>query len=154
VAYVPLDEIADIEAFDEGMAQELQTRAIEHLERLNAELDARRRELGVADELAEVPGVTAAMLVAFGENDVKTVEDLAGCATDDLTGWVERRDGEAVRTAGILDGHDVSAVEAEAMILAARIKSGWITQEDLEPAEAADEDDAGAQAAVGAEPAE
>jgi N utilization substance protein A len=154
VAYVPLDEIADIEAFDEGMAQELQTRAIEHLERLNAELDARRRELGVADELAEVPGVTAAMLVAFGENDVKTVEDLAGCATDDLTGWVERRDGETVRTAGILDGHDVSAVEAEAMILAARIKSGWITQEDLEPAEAAAEDDAGAQAAVGAGPAE
>jgi N utilization substance protein A len=155
VAYVPIDEIADIEAFDEGMAQELQTRAVEHLDRLNAELEARRRELGVADELAGVPGVTAAMLVAFGENDVKTVEDLAGCATDDLTGWVERRDGEAVRMDGILDSLDVSAVEAEAMIMAARIQAGWITEEDLAEPQAEEEDtDADGEPAVGAEPAE
>ena len=45
--------------------------------------------------LKEVPGVTTAMLVALGENDIKTVEDLAGCATDDLAGWTERKDGEA-----------------------------------------------------------
>ena len=48
-------------------------------------------ELGVADELKEVDGVTTRMLVAFGENDIKTVEDLAGCATDDLVGWTEGR---------------------------------------------------------------
>ena len=41
--------------------------------------------------------MTTEMLVAFGENDIKTVEDLAGCATDDLVGWTERKDGETDR---------------------------------------------------------
>ncbi len=133
VAYVVLDEIADIDAFDEDMAQELQTRAQEYLDRVNAELDEKRRELGVADELTEVAGVTMAMLVAFGENDVKSIEDLAGCATDDLTGWTERVDGEAVRQAGFLDGLGIDAAQAEAMIMAARLHAGWITEEDLNP---------------------
>jgi N utilization substance protein A len=145
VAFVPLDEIAEIEGFDEDTASEIQTRAREHLERLDAELTEKRKALGVADELAEVPGVTTAMLVAFGENDVKTVEDLAGCATDDLTGWSERKDGEVTRHAGILDGIDASAADAEAMIMAARIAAGWITEEDLaaDSGEAEGEDDGG-----------
>ena len=134
VAYVELGEIAEIDGFDEETAQELQTRAVEFLERRNAELDERRRTLGVEDDLATIPGVTMAMLVALGENEVRNVEDLAGCATDDLTGWVEKVDGEPVRQEGILDGHDVGAADAEAMIMAARLKAGWITEEDLEPA--------------------
>jgi transcription termination/antitermination protein NusA len=73
------------------------------------------------------------MLVRFGENDIKTVEDLAGCATDDLAGWTERKDGEAVRQAGILDSFDLSREEAEAMIMQARLKAGWITEADLAP---------------------
>ena len=72
--------------------------------RLDAELDARRKELGVEDALKDVPGVTTAMLVAFGEDGIKTVEDLAGCATDDLAGWSERKDGEVVKHPGILEG--------------------------------------------------
>src|SRR3989475_5148716 len=83
-------EIAAIEGFDEDTAQELQSRARDHLARLEAELDAQRRELGVEDSLKEVPVVTTRMLVAFGENGVKTLEDLAGCATDELVGWSER----------------------------------------------------------------
>ena len=98
----------------------------EYLARIEAEQDARRQELGVADELKEVDGVTTPMLVAFGENDVKTVEDLAGCATDDLVGWTEGKGREAVRNKGILDGFEVSRAEAEAMIMAARVKAGWI----------------------------
>ena len=66
------------------------------------------------------------MLVKLGENDVKTVEDLAGCATDDLVGWTERKDGETLKHAGFLDGFDLSREEAEAMIMAARVKAGWI----------------------------
>jgi len=149
VAYVEVDEIADIEGFDEETAQELQARAVDYLEKLNAELDGRRKELGVADDLASVPGVTTAMLVSFGENEIKTVEDLAGCATDDLTGWVERVDGESKQFEGILDGHDTGPAEAEAMIMAARVQAGWITEEDLAgDAEAADGDaEAGEQAA-------
>ena len=91
LAFVDASEVASIEGFDEDTAAEIQSRAQEYLARIEAEQDARRQELGVADELKEVDGVTTRMLVAFGENDIKTVEDLAGCATDDLVGWTEGR---------------------------------------------------------------
>jgi N utilization substance protein A len=147
IAYVESEEVSDIEGFDEDTASEIQARAVEYLEKLDQERDTKRKELGVQDEVAEVPGVTNAMLVALGENDVKNVEDLAGCATDDLTGYYETVDGERRREPGILDGHDVSAQEAEGIIMAARVKAGWITEEDLaamraeaEEAEGAEED--------------
>ncbi|WP_334149932.1 transcription termination factor NusA [Hyphomicrobium sp.] len=139
VAYVDLSEIAHIEGFDENTANEIQTRAREYLEKLEAERDARRRELGVADDLAKVEGVTTAMLVAFGENGIKTLEDLADCATDDLIGWTERskdKDVEPVRHKGVLDGFEVDRKDAEALIMSARVLAGWITAEDLlQPAE-------------------
>ncbi|MEQ8746468.1 transcription termination factor NusA [Pyruvatibacter sp.] len=131
IAYVDAEEVADIEGFDEETASEIQARATEYLEKLDAERDAKRKELGVADEVGEVPGITAAMLVSLGENDVKSLEDLAGCATDDLTGYYETVDGERRREPGFLDGHDVSAADAEDIIMAARVKAGWITEEDL-----------------------
>jgi transcription termination/antitermination protein NusA len=135
VAFVDSGEIAHIEGFDEDTAKEIQTRAREFLERQEAERDARRKELGVADELAAVPGVNTAMLVAFGENDIKTVEDLAGAIPDDLVGWTERKkekDAEPVRHKGALDGLEVGRKEAEEMIMAARIAAGWVTEEDLD----------------------
>jgi N utilization substance protein A len=135
LAYVEIAELASIEGFDEDTAQEIQNRARDYLARIEAEFDARRIELGVADELKEVDGVTTEMLVKLGENDVKTVEDLAGCATDDLVGWTERKGGETTRHAGFLDGIEVSREEAEAMIMAARVKAGWIEA----PAPAEDE---------------
>src|SRR3954471_15093833 len=131
LALVDQREIAGIEGFDEETAHELQSRARDYLERIETELDDKRKELGVQDEVREVPGVTTRMLVAFGENGLKTVEDLAGCATDDLTGWTERKDGENVREPGILDGFEVSRDEAEAMIMQARVKAGWISEADL-----------------------
>ena len=139
LAFVDTKEIAGIEGFDDDTAAELQTRARDYLAKIEAELDAKRTELGVADELKEVPGVTTAMLVRFGENSVKTVEDLAGCATDDLVGWTERKDGETVREAGILDGFDLSREEAEAMVMQARLKAGWVSEADLAPPAAAEE---------------
>jgi transcription termination/antitermination protein NusA len=74
-----------------------------------------------------------ALLVRFGENNIKTIEDLAGCATDDLVGWTERKDGESVHEAGILDGLDISREEAEAMVMQARLKAGWVNEADLVP---------------------
>ena len=126
IAYVEVDEVANIEGFDEETAQEIQMRAREYLERIEQENDARRQELGVSEELREIAGITTAMLVALGENDVKTLEDFAGCATDDLVGYTEGRGPEAVRHAGFLDGFDVSRADAEAMIMDARIRAGWI----------------------------
>lgn len=133
VAYVPVSEIADIDGFDEDTALELQTRAQEFLDTRARELDEKRKALGVEDNVSEVEGVTPAMMVRLGENDVKTLEDLAYCATDDLTGWTERQDGEAVRHEGILQGMDVSATEAESIIMRARVAAGIISEEDLAP---------------------
>jgi N utilization substance protein A len=126
IAYADAQEISSLEGLDEQTAQELQTRARDYLDKIIAEQDARRKELGVADEVAEVEGVTLPMLVALGEAEVKTVEDLAGCATDDLIGWTERKQSETVKHKGAFSELDVSAAEAEAIIMAARVKAGWI----------------------------
>ncbi len=132
VAYVPAEEITYIEGFDEDTAEEIQNRARDHLDRENEKLDAQRKEMGVADDLAAMEGITPAMLVRFGENDIKSLEDFAGCVTDDLTGWFETVDRRRVRQEGILDGFDVSADEAENLIMVARVAAGWITQEELD----------------------
>jgi transcription termination/antitermination protein NusA len=136
LAVVDEKEIAGIEGFDEDTARELQARARDYLGQQEAELDAKRQELGVEDALKEVPGVTTAMLVKLGENGVKTVEDLAGCATDDLFGWSERKDGEVTRYPGFLDGFDLSRDDAESLIMQARVKAGWVKEEDLAPSPA------------------
>ena len=127
VAFVEQDEVASIEGFDDETAVEIQTRAREYLERKEAELDAKRRELGVADELSEVPGLTTAMLVVLGENAIKSVEDFAECATDDLLGWNERVEGETVHQTGFLEDFDLSREEVEEMIMSSRVKAGWVT---------------------------
>lgn len=152
VAYVDISEIAHIEGFDEGTAEQIQTRAREFLEQQEAERDSKRRELGVADELSEIPGINTAMMVALGENGIKTIEDFADCATDELVGWTDRKkdkDTEPVKHKGFLDGFELSRTDVENMIMAARVHAGWIKAEDLEkPAEGEPEaasEDAGAQ---------
>jgi N utilization substance protein A len=87
------------------------------------------------------------MLVKLGENGVKTVEDLAGCATDDLTGWTERKDGESKHEPGFFDGLDVSREDAEALIMQARVKAGWVTEAELAPPPAPEAEAAPAEAA-------
>ncbi len=133
IAFVELDEIAVIEGFDDDTATEIQTRAREYLEKLAAEQDAKRKELGVDDAVLEIDGVDLPMAVRFGENDIKTVEDVAGLVPDDLRGWYETRDGERVREPGILDGLDIDADVAEALIMRARVEAGWVEAEALEP---------------------
>ena len=131
VAYVEIGEITAIEGFDEETANELQTRAREYLDKVEAELDDKRKELGVEDELRSIPGITTAMMVALGGDGIKTVEDFAGCAVDDLTGWSERKDGETKRFDGLFSSLEVTRSEAEQMILQARLAVGWITEDEL-----------------------
>ena len=133
LTYVDVAELASIEGFDEDTAAEIQNRATSYLAKIEAELDARRAELGVSDDLLSIPGLTVAMMVKLGENEVKTIEDLAGCATDDLLGWTERRGTETVRTPGYFDGFEVTREDAEAMVMEARRLAGWISDES-EPA--------------------
>jgi N utilization substance protein A len=140
LAYVDREEIAAIEGFDEETAEEIQARAQDYLDAKERELDEERVRLGVVDELKEVPGVTTAMLVALGKDKVFTVEDLAGCATDDLVGWSERKAGETIRHRGALSDLEVSRAEAEAIIMGARVAAGWIEapveDEDMDSADA------------------
>jgi N utilization substance protein A len=142
LAYVELDEISSIDGFDEDTATEIQTRAREYLERIESENDAKRVELGVADELKQIEGLTGQMLVALGEDGIKTIEDFAGCAADDLIGWSERKDGETKKFEGLFGKFEVSRTEAENMIVQARLLAGWITEADLATEEAPEAEDA------------
>ena len=128
LAYVEPSELSSIEGFDEDTASEIQQRARDYLGRIDAEFDAKRVELGVADELKSIDGVTLPIMVKLGENEVKTIEDLAGCATDDLSGWTERKANETVKHDGFFEGLDVSREDAEAMIMRARLSVGWIDE--------------------------
>ena len=150
VAYVDPGEIATIEGFDEDTAEEIQARARDFLEREAAEYDAKRKELGVEDGLLEIEGLTLPMSVALGEGGVKTVEDLAGLVPDDLRGWFENKDGERVREPGVLESFTLSADDAEALIMRARVAIGWIEPEP-EPEPEAEAEAAEGEAAEGAE---
>jgi N utilization substance protein A len=150
VAYVDVSEIASIEGFDEDTGEEIQTRAREYLDREAAELDAKRRELGVEDGVLEIEGVTLAMAVALGAGDVKTVEDLAGLVPDDLRGWFESKNGERVREPGILETFGLEPQDAELLIMRARVAMGWIEA----PEEPEVEEEAYAEAEAEAEAVE
>jgi N utilization substance protein A len=132
IAYVEPHEISEIEGFDEDTAEELQARARDYLDREAAELDAKRKELGVEDGVLEIEGVTLPMAVALGEAGVKTVEDLADLATDELRGSFESKGDQRVRVPGALESFELSVEDAEALILKARVAAGWI-EADPEP---------------------
>ena len=126
VAYVEAEEIASIEGFDDDTAEELQARARDFLEREAAELDSKRRALGVEDGLLQIEGLTIAMAIALGTGEVKTVEDLADLVPDDLRGWFEAKDGARVRQPGLLESFNLSPEDGEALIMRARVVMGWV----------------------------
>ena len=84
VAFVPVEELSAIEGFDDDVAKELRERGRQYLEQREAELTAIRKEAGVSDEVAELEGLTPEMVVALGENEVKSLDDLADLASDEL----------------------------------------------------------------------
>ena len=84
LAFTPPDELASIEGFDETVAGELIRRAEAFITRRDSELSERRVELGVAEDVAAIEVLTPAMLVALGEKGVKTLDDLADLASDEL----------------------------------------------------------------------
>jgi N utilization substance protein A len=96
-------------------------------------LEAKRVELGVADDLKAVPGLTAPMLVALGQKDIKTLEDFAGLVGDDIRGYFETKNGERVREPGVLEEFQLTQEQADALVLNARIAAGWIEAPPEEP---------------------
>jgi len=134
------EELAGIEGFDENVAAELKRRAQAFLDKRDLELDEKRREMGVEDAVAEVGGFSPAMLVALGEKGVKSLDDLADLAGDEL---IE-----------ILGTDAVDEDTANAVILAARQSAGWFGDEDVVGAMAAQAEAEGAEAEADAEGAE
>ena len=135
IAYVDLEEIEIIDGFDEATAQEIQARAKDYLQQREAQFDAERKEAGVLDELLEINGITHEMLAALGRNQVCSIEDLAGCVSDDLTGWIEKRNGETIHEVGFFDGIDISREECDMMVFEARERMGWLTEDEIAEAE-------------------
>jgi len=67
IAYVSAEDFMQIEGFDEDVAAEIQARGLDYLEKLAAEQDARRKELGVEDAVLELEGMTVAFAMKLGE---------------------------------------------------------------------------------------
>ena len=84
VAYVPIDDLVDIEGFGGEVVEEMRDRAHVFLARRDEEYTRRSKELAVSDELAAIEGLTPQLLVALGESDVKMRDDLADLASDEL----------------------------------------------------------------------
>ena len=122
VAFVPVAELASIEGFDDEVAEELRARARNHLAEVDRQNEDRRRALGVADDLTALPGLSPAILVKLGENDIKTRDDLADLASDELT--------------EILGDLASGIADPDAIIMAAR--AHWFADEDAAAAEAAE----------------
>ncbi len=114
LAFVPMEELADIEGFDEQIAEELIRRAETHLVKRDNELNDRRVALGVSDDVASFDVMTPAMLVSLGEKGIKTIDDLADLASDELVEIV----GEAA----------MDEETANAVIMAAR--AHWFEGEE------------------------
>jgi len=115
IVQAPDEELAEIEGFDESVAAELKRRAEAFIEKRDAEMDEKRRDLGVDDVLIEVGGFTPAMMVTLGEKGVKSLEDLADLAGDEL---VE-----------ILGAEAVDEETANAIVMEARRRAGWLGDE-------------------------
>ena len=148
IAYVAPEDFISIEGFDLEVANEIQERAREYLDNLAAEQDARRKELGVEDSVMELEGMTVAFAVKFGENDVTTLEDIAGLVPDDITGWREPGpDGKPVFQEGILKKGEMRKDEAQIFIMRARVAAGWVEPEALAELEAQMAADAEGEAA-------
>ncbi|MFY8095617.1 MAG: transcription termination factor NusA [Niveispirillum sp.] len=114
IAFVDLDELTRIEAFDEDVAAELQNRAVTFLEQQNEILETKRRELGVDDDVAKIEALSPSMLVKLGEKGVKTLDDLADLAGDELL--------------DIIGKDAMSLDEANEVIMAAR--AHWFADEE------------------------
>ncbi len=144
VAYVDTDELLVIDGVDADTASELQARARDYLEAQNQKALKKAKEMGVEDSLIDFEGLTPQMLVALGEDGVKTLDDFATCADWELAGGWTTDNGERIKDDGLLEPFEVSLEEAQNMVMTARLQLGWVTIEELE-AQAAAESEAAAE---------
>jgi N utilization substance protein A len=99
-------EIAEIEGFDKTVAKELQDRAIQFVAKRNVELKQEFLDLGGEAAILDIDGMQMQLAVKLVKSDVKTLDDLAGLASDELMELAE--------------GLQLSKEIADAIILKAR----------------------------------
>ena len=130
IAETPLEELNEIEGFEDEISNELQQRAINWLNKKSDELKGKQTELGLADDLMTAEGLRADQILKIGEQGVKTLDDLADLAGDEL---VE-----------LLGENQMNAKEANAVIMKAR--EHWFAEEDAAATKAVEEAEANAKA--------
>ena len=108
-----MSELAEIEGFDEDVAKELQSRAQEFIAKRNKEFEEKSKSLGIDEKLQQLPGLDQDMLLTLASSGVKTIDDLADLATDEL---IE-----------MLGENTLSVQEANKVIMAAR--EHWFAEE-------------------------
>ena len=113
IALVDLSELAEIEGFDEDVAKELQSRAQEFIAKRNKEFEEKSKSLGIDEKLQQLPGLDQDMLLTLASSGVKTIDDLADLATDELM--------------EMLGENTLSVQEANKVIMAAR--EHWFAEE-------------------------
>jgi N utilization substance protein A len=85
IAEIDLEELKAIEGFDEDIAAELQNRGKQFVVQQEAKFKKQYAALGGSDELVSfLPELELDNLIALAKNDVKTVDDFAGLASDEL----------------------------------------------------------------------
>ena len=134
IAYVEIEELTDIEGFDDDTADELQARARDYLARQEEILVNQAKELGAQEDLLGFEGLTPKMLAALAEAEILSLEDFAGSVADEVIGGVDFIKGEKIKIKGILENFELTELDANRLIMTARLVVGWIDEmPDLEP---------------------
>ena len=144
VAFVPFEEIATIDGFDEDTATELQARAVDFLEAQNAAHLEAARAAGMQEDLIEFDGLSPPMLEALSKDGILSLQDFAELADWELAGGYTVSNGQRHKDDGILEPFDVGEDEAQTLIMTARVVLGMMTAEEAFPvAEEVEEEDEG-----------
>ena len=110
IAYVPVEDLLGIAGLDADLVAELRNRAEQYIADRELKAEETRKELGVSDDIAEIEGLSALMLVELGKTDIKTLDDLGDLSSDEL---ISAEDG-------ILREFSLTEEEANSIIMAAR----------------------------------
>ena len=114
------EKLSKIEGIEEDTAKALIERAKEFHEKDQEDISQRIKELGLADDLINLQGLTPGMLVTLGEQKILKLEDFADLASDELTGGFDIIKGERVKIQGYLEDFALSKPEADELIMSAR----------------------------------
>ena len=114
------EEIAKIQGIDENTAKELKERAQEYLNKEKENIEKKLKDLGVSDDLINHKGLTPGMLLTLGEKKIKTLQDFAELASDELIGGYDEKKGVRYKIEGYLEEFALSKKEADDLIINAR----------------------------------